>query len=192
MKLGLTILMTTFLFACSFPDRQFSSVEDQSKVDTVEHEYEKMMVFSHDYLTQKGDSIEIPWFEISVELSDKAEQRIAATNETIIVAAYFNGRPTDKIPEKLKEYIAPVEGVRLSSCYVELTEPGIAKFNKVRFHRKLYDLLADKDIELLINIYSGRKAGPNNILSGDILQDKMSNVAGKTFKLTERLIEEEL
>ena len=189
MKYSATILMTAILFACSSPDRQPSNSETPIQVDTATHEQEINKAFNHNYLKDNGDSIEIPEFEVSIELSDKAEEKLASDHESIIVMAFFTGRPVDNIPTKYKDKL-DVDGLYLRNYSVELTDKRTAIFKGVKFHKDLYNLLADKDIEILINVYSGRRAGPDNILSCDLLQDKMSNVAGKTFNLTGKLIRE--
>jgi hypothetical protein len=189
MKYLVIILMTTILFACSSPDRKTSNSENPVQVDKTVHEQETNGTFKHDYLKENGDSIEIPEFEILIELSDKAEERLASDNESIIVMAFFTGRPIDKIPAKYKDKL-DVDGLYLRNYSVELTDKRTAIFKGVKFHKDLYNLLADKNIEILINVYSGRRASPDNILTCDLLQDNISNVAGKTFTLTGKLIGE--
>jgi hypothetical protein len=138
------------------------------------------------YLKIIGDSVIIPPFEIEVVLSPKAKAKIEEDNETIIVMAYFSGEPIDSLPEKYKN---PDGGEFLLSSYpVELKEPGIAKFENVKFPLELYKLLKNKDIQLLINVFSGRKSSPDNLLDCEILQDSMSNIKGKKFVLKGKLI----
>jgi hypothetical protein len=189
MKYSASIFMTAMLFACSSPDRQTGISEPLIQVDKDIHEQEIQSPFKHDYLMETGDSIEIPEFEVSIDLSDNAEQKLASDHESIIVMAFFTGIPLDKIPAKHKDKLDADE-LFLRSYSVELTDKRTAIFKGIKFHKELYSLLADTDIDLLINVYSGRRAGPYNILSCDILQDKMSNVAGKTFTLTGKLINE--
>jgi hypothetical protein len=52
----------------------------------------------------------------------------------------------------------------------------------------MYDELADKDVDLNLNVYTGRKSSQFNLITGDLLFDKLSNVINKRFTLNEKLI----
>jgi hypothetical protein len=131
-----------------------------------------------------GDSIEIPAFEIEINLSNKADQKLKAGKETIIVKAFFSGIPKDTT---LKEYKDDGE-IGIVFPEIELSNTRIAKFQGIKFSRKTYDALADKDITLLINVYSGRKSTSDNLLNCDILSEKISKVKGKRLTLHGKLI----
>ena len=131
-----------------------------------------------------GDSVEIPAFEIEIILSKKADQKLKAGKETIIVKAFFSGIPKDTT---LKEYKEDGE-IGIVFPEIELSNTRIAKFQGIRFSRKIYDALADKDISLLINVYSGRRSTSDNLLNCDILSEKISKVKGKRFTLHGKLI----
>ena len=126
---------------------------------------------------------------MSLSLSEKAEEQLNRDHESIIVMAFFTGRPVEKIPSKFSSNL-DFDGLSLRSYPIELTDKRVALFKGVKFHKELYGLLADKDIDILINVYSGRRSGPNNILHCDFLQDKLSNIAAKTINLKGKLIEE--
>jgi len=66
----------------------------------------------------------------------------------------------------------------------------IARFEGLKFPKKLYNKLADKDINLLINVYSGRKASEDNLLDCGIMEAKVSKLANKRFALGCKLIAE--
>ena len=133
------------------------------------------------------DSLVIPSFEIEVSLSPKANAKLKARKETIIVAAYFSGQPKDTTS---KEYQESGE-MSVAVAQKELRgDERIAKIEGVKFPKSRYDSLADKDIQLLINIFSGRRSTDLNLLSCDILQDKMSRLKNKKFTLNGKLIQE--
>jgi len=71
---------------------------------------------------------------------------------------------------------------------IEIKNGGIAKFENIRFPKPLYDSLSDKDIQLLINVFSGRHSSPDNLLDCGIIQEKMSKVKGKIFTIDCKLI----
>lgn len=142
---------------------------------------------SADYLQVNGDSVLIPPFSIEVSLTNIANAQLKNDKETVIVAAMFSGQPKDTSTieyQKAGEFF-------IKSVQVELDTARTAKFEGLRFSRKLYDSLAGKDINVLINIFSGRKSSPDNILDCNILFDKLSNVQNRTVRLTGKLIAED-
>jgi hypothetical protein len=136
------------------------------------------------YYKLDGDSLIIPSFEIEVNLTPKADKKIKENKETIIVAAYFSGKPKDTTS---KEYRNDGK-IFVTSAKIELNDARIAKFEGVKFSKTLYDSLASKDIQLLVNIYSGRKSTQDNLLNGGFLSEKMSNVKGKLLPMKAKLI----
>ncbi len=131
-----------------------------------------------------GDSMVIPAFEIEVSNSTQANETLTKKKETIIVAAYFSGEPaSDKDRDD--------DGMMfITSKEIELTGNNrIARFEGLKFSKKAYDKLADKDISLLINIYSGRKSSQDNLLDCSILEMKASQFGGKRSVLDCKLIE---
>ncbi len=64
----------------------------------------------------------------------------------------------------------------------------MARFDSIRFSRELYDQLADKDIQLAVNIYSGRRSSRDNLLDFDPAFDKISNVVNKQIIIKGKLI----
>ncbi|MEO8149306.1 MAG: hypothetical protein ABI723_16795 [Bacteroidia bacterium] len=164
MKYYLAILVTVIISGCSFPDGQ-------------------------NYLKVVGDSVEVPSFEIEVTLNKKAEEKLSNDKETIIIMAYFTGNPKDNIPKKYHDKI-DIDGLFLRSYSIELKDKRTARLQGIKFPKELFDLLSDKDIDLLINVCSGRRSTDINLLDCDILQDKMSNVYGKKFTIKGKLIAE--
>jgi hypothetical protein len=138
-----------------------------------------------DIYTEEGDNVVIPTFEIEVSNSPKADQTLGKQKETILVAAFFAGEPSDDKDrdEDGQLFITKKE--------IELTGKNrIARFEGLKFPKKLYDKLADKDINLLINVYSGRKASEDNLLSCGIMEAKVSKLVNKRFTLGCKLIAE--
>lgn len=134
-----------------------------------------------------GDSLQVPTFEITIELDEKAEKKITDQHETIIVQANLFGTPKDSVDPKL---VTEMGELFLALPRVEISKPGIAKFENVKISKKGYEALADKDFIILINVFSGRKSSSDNLLTCDILQEPMSNVIGKPHVLKGKLIYE--
>lgn len=139
-----------------------------------------------EYLKAEGDSLVIPSFSIEVKLSPKAEAKLLAGKETVIVAAWFSGLPKDTMS---KEY-AESGAMFIKSSEIELSNTRTANFDGIKFSRAAYDSLASKDISVLVNVFSGRKSSPDNLLDCAIVSDKMSVVKGQKFVLTGKLIAE--
>jgi hypothetical protein len=134
------------------------------------------------FYTLVGDSVIVPPFEIEISLSPKAKKRITDSSETIIVDVLLSGTPKDS--SNLDE----MGSFFVGSAEREITYGQIARFDNVKFPKKMYDELADKDVDLNLNVYTGRKSSQFNLITGDLLFDKLSNVINKRFTLNEKLI----
>lgn len=133
------------------------------------------------------DSIVIPAFEFEVSLSEKAQKKMDKEKETIIVRAYLSGIPKDSISSPL---IDEMGEVNLGAPEIELKKPGVARFKNIRISRKGYELLGDKDFQVLINVFSGRRSSDMNLLQCDIFQEPFTVARSKKHVLNGKLIEE--
>lgn len=138
------------------------------------------------YLMADNDSVLIPSFNVAVKLSEKAEEKILNAKESILVTAWFSGLPRDTSSKEFREW----GEVFIRSFSVELDTGRTARFEGLKFSRAVYDSLAGKDIKVLVSVYSGRKAFPDNLLDCEILSEKMSAVKGRTMQLPGKLISE--
>jgi hypothetical protein len=185
-KTFLLIVTTVLLFSCASKNAdKKNGLPVQPAGDTTSLKKDRSSLLNDsNYLVFTGDSVEIPSFEIEVSLSTKAEQKLKNDKETIIVKAFFSGIPKDTTLEEYKK-----EGqLGVVSSEIELFTSRVAVFRGIRFSKLMYDSLADKDINLLINIYSGRRSSKDNLLNCDILEDKMSHIKGRRFTIKGKLI----
>lgn len=167
-----------FLFSCSSPNEEKKTRQPDGNDTLAQKNYNDIKLI--------GDSVEITPFEIEISLSDKAEEKLKKAKETIIVAAYFSGMPKDTTLTSLTE-----NGEwGLGSREIELHNERSVKFEQIRFSRSLYDSVAPKSMNVLINVFSGRRSTNVNLLSCDILQDSITAVAGKKILLKGKLIAE--
>ena len=134
------------------------------------------------YFTFDKDSVTVLPFDIGIVLSLKAKAKIVSSKETIIVNVSLTGTP------KNKKLIAEDGDFYVASAEKEITYGQIARFNDIKFSRKMYDQLTDKDVSVNVFFYSGRKSSKDNLLSGNILSNKISNIVRKKFELTGKLI----
>jgi hypothetical protein len=132
----------------------------------------------------EGDSVAILPFEIKVSLSPKARDRMTKGGETIIVFVFFEGRPKDSSKAKFEE-----DGsFFVASSRREIQYGQVARFDSIKFSKAIYDQLADKDIDVDVNVVSGRKSDQNNLLNCDPMFDKISNVVNRQFIINGTLI----
>jgi len=183
LKISSIIFIAAFLLSCNSNDvkKNDTPAGDTTKVNKPD----TSLTNNLGYFKIEGDSLVIPAFEIKVSLSPKAEEKLKARKETIIVAAYFSGQPKDTTIAEFQESGA----MSVAVSHTEIRNDSIvAKIEGAKFARSLYDSLADKDIQVLINVYSGRRSGPDNLLACDILDEKMSAAQGKQFTIKGKLI----
>jgi hypothetical protein len=135
----------------------------------------------------KGNDMVIFPFEIEVANSAAADKTLTKKKETLIVSASLWGVPKDP-KEKAKGEDGMVSFVDKD---IELTgDNRLARFEGLTFNKSLLSKVEDKDIFLLINVFSGRKSSQDNLLTCGILDTKVSQVVNKRFVLGCKLIEE--
>jgi hypothetical protein len=134
----------------------------------------------------REEFIVIPSFEVKVNLSEAAEEKLKKDKETILVGADFSGIPKDKS----SDYYRHLGWIEVASTKKELKNSRQVVFNNIKYSKTIYDSLADKDIQVNIYVVSGRRSNKNNLLDTDLISEKMSRAKGKKFVITGRLIEE--
>jgi len=128
-----------------------------------------------------------PGFSVSVTLSDKAGKKLTDGKETIVVAAYFSGSPKPGTPRK---YLSDIGQVDLGEAHVEVAPGTIATFGPVKLKQDALSQVDAKGPQLLINVYSGRKSSPDNLLDCGIYEDALAPIEGKTIPIACKLIGE--
>jgi hypothetical protein len=136
---------------------------------------------------QSASTTALPGFGVSVTLSDKAGKTLADGKETIVVAAYFSGNPKAGTPRK---YLSNTGEVDLGEAHVEIAPSTIAKFGSVKLKQDALNQIDKSGPQLLINVYSGRKSSPNNLLDCGIYEDAIAPIEGKTIPIACKLIGE--
>jgi len=69
-----------------------------------------------------------------------------------------------------------------------LFDKRVARFENVKISKDAFELLSDKDFEVLINIFTGRRASSSNLLDTDNLQDGIESIKAKRHLLKGKLI----
>ncbi len=172
------LVFVIIIISCSSPSKEKDSAK---KNDSTPVAGPKDGLLT-DYFKLNGDSAEIPSFEIEVQLDEKAGKEIKNKKESIIVAAYFSGEPKDTT-----KYMEDGE-YAVANHSIELFDSRLAKFSGIKISKTMYESLANKDIQVLINVYSGRRSSKLNLLDCGILQKRISEVKDQKFILKGKLI----
>ncbi|MGN6163021.1 MAG: hypothetical protein ACTHOF_00635 [Flavisolibacter sp.] len=148
-----TVFILTFLLSCSSSDRpkiKSASRQDTANKDTFLKQLDTTPVKKLGFYMLEGDSVLVPPFEIEVALSSKAKDRIVNSNETIIINVFLEGTP--KNPSRV--HLEEDGSFYVGSAKREITYGQIARIDNLKFPKKIYDQLADKDVDLNLDVYT--------------------------------------
>jgi len=137
--------------------------------------------------THSSDVARLPPFVVEVRSSPRATARLAAAHETIVVGAYLFGFPA----ANAKRYADDMGEIHLGQRKSEMPGPGRIMFPTVTYNRNKLSLLRNRDLKLLINVWSGRRTSPNNLLQCSIFEDSLAVAAKKGVRIDCSLIEED-
>lgn len=180
--ISLIIFLLILFYSCSESDKEnIDQLKQDSILKKVDGSMEKSMRDKFGFI---GDSVLIPEFEIELKLSDSAEKKLKEEKESVIVQAYFSGIPTDTT---IKDYVEWGE-ISIGSFRVELFEKRVARFENVKISKKDYDQLSDKNFQVLINVFTGRRSSEFNLLSTEIIQEGIDVIKAKRHLIKGKLI----
>lgn len=136
---------------------------------------------------QSGPASPDPFaFTVDVTLSDAAKEQFGLSGETVIVGATYFADPAD---DAEKDIVNDIGQVDLGSALVTLSGEGQAAFGSSGLQRDRLDFIEGKP-QVNINVWSGRKSSPNNLLDCDMFQDAIAVAASKPVAIDCRLLEE--
>jgi hypothetical protein len=72
----------------------------------------------------------------------------------------------------------------------EIAPGATAKFDTVKLNQPMLKWLDDRGPQLLINVYSGRKSSPNNLLDCGIYEGSLQAIQGQSIPISCKLIGE--
>ena len=187
------VLVSLLIFSCS-PDKSQERPKEKVLINSVYNIDEESNIKAQetvienrpliDTFTFVGDSVILPAFEISLSLSKKTEEKLKGSNESIIISAEFSGKPIDTTTEEYQEW----GEIHIGSHKIELFNSRIARFDNAKISKSSYELLKDKNFQVLINVFSGRRSSRDNLLNCDGLQEGIETVKGKRHHLKGKLI----
>lgn len=128
-----------------------------------------------------------PRWQVSVTLSPKAAEKLAAGKEEIIAAAYYYGEPTKAAAKKADE-IGQIdlgqEELRLGSA------GGTVVFVGKGFKADRLGWVVGREARINLNVYSARKSSPDNLLACDLFEDTVAVATAKPVVVACKLIGE--
>ena len=124
-------------------------------------------------------------FDVRVALSPAAKNTLATRGETIVVSASYYGWPADSAKTKVDE----VGQVDLGHEQHVLAAPGVAHFAGARIAAGTQRALKQPP-QVNINVFSGRKTSPDNMLDCDIFQGAIAIASKSPVAITCKLLTE--
>ncbi len=126
-------------------------------------------------------------FNVTVALSARAKRRLAEGSETVIVAGYFSGNPKPSAP---KQYVSDTGEIDLGHEEVEAAPGAGASFGEIKLKKDALDQVDNQGVQLLVNVYSGRKSSADNLLECGIYQGPLRAAQSKSLPISCKLIGE--
>lgn len=128
-----------------------------------------------------------PRWQVSVTLSPKAAEKLAAGKEAIVLSAAYYGEPTKAAAKKADE-IGQIdlgqEELRLGSA------GGTVVFVGKGFKADRLGWVVGREARVNLNVYSARKSSPDNLLDCDLFEDTVAVATAKPVAVACRLIGE--
>jgi hypothetical protein len=129
----------------------------------------------------------VPGFSVTITYSQKAMDELAAGKETVIVVGYLYGFPIPGTPKKDVDNIGQID---MGEVKKEIAPGATAIFDSVKLNQPMMKWMNDQGPQLLINVYSGRKSSPNNLLDCGIYEGALKAIQGQSIPISCKLIGE--
>ena len=129
----------------------------------------------------------VPGFTVTVTYSQKAMDKLAAGKETVIVVGYLYGFPIPGTPKKDIDHIGQID---MGEVKKEIAPGATAIFESVKLNQPMMKWMNDQGPQVLINVYSGRKSSPDNLLDCGIYEGALKAVQGQSIPISCKLIGE--
>jgi hypothetical protein len=130
-----------------------------------------------------------PAFDVAVSLTPKAAARLAHPHETLIVTAYVYGDANEKGRRlRLGDDLDQIAFGQEQD--VELPTAGVAHVPGVRYDRRRLAYVEGGRLQVLVNVFSGRRSSKDNLLDCGIFQDTVEAAARAPIPIACKLIGE--
>jgi len=129
----------------------------------------------------------VPGFTVTVTYSQKSMATLVAGKETVIVVGYLYGFPIQGTPKQDVDHVGQID---MGEVKREIAPGAVAKFDSVKLNQPMIKWMDTQGPQLLINVYSGRKSSPNNLLDCGIYEGALKAVQGQSIPISCKLIGE--
>ncbi|MGD1062302.1 MAG: hypothetical protein ABR860_03500 [Terracidiphilus sp.] len=129
----------------------------------------------------------VPGFTVTITCSQKAMATLVSGRETVIVVGYLYGFPKQGTPKK---YVDEVGQVDMGEVKDEIAPGAAAAFDRIKLDPAMKKWFDSQGLQLLINVYSGRKSSPNNLLDCGIYEGALKAIQGQSIPISCKLIGE--
>lgn len=130
---------------------------------------------------------DFPGFTVKLTFSDNSSKTLLARKETVVVAAYIWGAPKSGAP---KRYVDKMGQVDLGEVDSEVAPDKYAAFGDFKLKKDALQQVDSHGPQLLINVYSGRKSSPNNLLDCGIYEGPLLSAPAANIQIACKLIGE--
>ena len=113
--------------------------------------------------------------------------KLVSGKETVIVAGYLYGFPKQGTPRK---YVDEMGQIDVGEVKDEVAPGTTAAFDHIKLEPAMSKWFDSQGPQLLINVYSGRKSSPNNLLDCGIYEGPLAAVQGQSIPISCKLIGE--
>ena len=137
--------------------------------------------------TQKGSTVVVPGFRVKVSYSDKASLELKRRGETIVIFGYLFASPTKVTPRNI---VSDMGEIGLGDLHAEVQPKQMADLPTLRVDQQNRRYMKPEDVRVLINVASGRKSSPDNLLACDIYEGRLQKVQSRTVPIHCKLIGE--
>jgi hypothetical protein len=128
-------------------------------------------------------SSKVPGFQVKVTLSPKAAEELARRQETIVVFGYLFGLPKAGVPADMGE-------IGLGNFKTEIKLGDTARFPEFELNASALGQTTGTP-QVLVNVVSGRRSSPNNLLNCSIYEGDLSKLQKEELLITCKLITEQ-
>ena len=132
-------------------------------------------------------SPEVQGFTVALAFSEKSSKTLTTRHETVIVVGYLTCFPKQGTPKRLVDH---EDQVSLGEIRDEIVPGQAASFKGIKLDQAALKWADSQGPQLLINVYSGRKSSPDNLLDCGIYQGPLKDVQGKSIPISCKLIGE--
>ncbi len=129
----------------------------------------------------------VPGFTVTVTYSQKAMAMLLAGKETVIVVGYLYGFPIQGTPKQDVDHVGQID---MGEVKKEIAPGATATFDRVKLNQPMMKWMDSQGPQLLINVYSGRKSSPNNLLDCGIYEGALKAIQGQIVPIACKLIGE--